>query len=74
MAVPQTKVYQRKHKYCQWKTWFDGTIKNEEALKHQDEKFVFEMIKNIKLVFGKPVKGKIEILTLLKRVQDSSCH
>jgi hypothetical protein len=24
----------RKHKYRQWKTKFDGTIKNEEALKH----------------------------------------
>jgi hypothetical protein len=48
----------RKHKYRQWKTQFDGTIKNEEALKHQDGKFVFEMIKNINIVFRKPVKGK----------------
>jgi hypothetical protein len=32
-------------------------IENEEALKHQDEKFVFKMIKNIKGVFGKPVVG-----------------
>jgi hypothetical protein len=24
----------RKHKYRQWRTWFDGTIDNEEAPKH----------------------------------------
>jgi hypothetical protein len=48
----------RKHKYHQWRTQFDGTIANEEALKHRDGKFVFEMIKNIKVVFGKPMKGK----------------
>jgi hypothetical protein len=24
----------RKHKYRQWRTWFVGTIKNEEAPKH----------------------------------------
>jgi hypothetical protein len=33
-------------------------IKNGEAPKHQDGKFVFEMIKNINVVFGKLVKGK----------------
>jgi hypothetical protein len=48
----------RKHKYRQWKTWFDGTIKNEKALKHRDENFVFEIIKNIKVIFWMPVKGK----------------
>jgi hypothetical protein len=47
-----------KHKYRQWRAWFDGTIENEEALKHQDGKFVFEIIKNINVVFRKPVKGK----------------
>jgi hypothetical protein len=26
----------RKHKYHQWRTRLDGTIENEEALKHQD--------------------------------------
>jgi hypothetical protein len=30
---------------------------NGEAPKHQDDKFVFEMIKNINVIFGKPVKG-----------------
>jgi hypothetical protein len=33
-------------------------IENEESSKHQDGKFVFEMIKNINVVFGKPVKEK----------------
>jgi hypothetical protein len=33
-------------------------IKNKEAPKHRDGKFVFKMIKNINVVFGKPVKGK----------------
>jgi hypothetical protein len=37
---------------------FDGMIKNEEAPKHRDGKFVFQMIKNIKVVFRKPVKGE----------------
>jgi hypothetical protein len=43
--------------YHQWRTQFDGTIENEEASKHRDDKIVFEMIKNINVVFGKPVKG-----------------
>jgi hypothetical protein len=46
-----------KHRYRQWRSSFDGTIKNEEAPKHQDGKFVFEMIKNINVVFGNHVKG-----------------
>jgi hypothetical protein len=48
----------RKHEYHQWRTQFDGMIKNEEASKHRDDKFMFKMIKNINVVFGKPVKGK----------------
>jgi hypothetical protein len=47
-----------KYKYHQWKTRFDGTTENEEASKHRDDKFVFEIIRNIKVVFEKPVKGK----------------
>jgi hypothetical protein len=47
-----------KHKYSRWRTRFNGTIKNEEAPKYRDGKFVFEMINNINVVFGKPVKGK----------------
>jgi hypothetical protein len=45
-----------KHKYHQWRSHFDGTIENGEAPKHIDGKFVFEMIKNINVIFGKPVK------------------
>jgi hypothetical protein len=48
----------RKHKYHQWRTRFNGMIEIEEASKHRDGKFVFEMIKNINVVFGKPMKGK----------------
>jgi hypothetical protein len=32
-------------------------IKNGEALKHRDDKIVFEMIKNVNVIFGKSVKG-----------------
>jgi hypothetical protein len=46
------------HKYHQWRTRFDSTTENEEAPKHPDGKFVFKMIKNINVVFGKSVKGK----------------
>jgi hypothetical protein len=46
-----------KHKYHQWRSSFDGKIENGEAPKHQNGKFVFEMVKNINVVFGKPVKG-----------------
>jgi hypothetical protein len=46
-----------KHRYHQWRSSFDGMIENGEAPKHRDGKFVFEMVKNINVVFGKPVKG-----------------
>jgi hypothetical protein len=46
-----------KHRYSQWRSRFGGTIKNGEAPKHQDDKFVFETIKNISVVFWKPMKG-----------------
>jgi hypothetical protein len=52
----QHKFLPPKHKYHQWRSHFDGTIENGEASKHWDDKFVFEMIKNINVVFGKPVK------------------
>jgi hypothetical protein len=51
------RFYPPKHRYHQWRSRFDGTIKNGEAPKHQDGKFVFEMIKNINIVFGKSMKG-----------------
>jgi hypothetical protein len=46
-----------KHRYSQWRSHFDGTIENGEAPKHRDGKFVFELIKNINVIFGKPMKG-----------------
>jgi hypothetical protein len=46
-----------KHMYHQWRSSFDGTIKNREAPKHRDGKFMLEMVKNINVIFGKPVKG-----------------
>jgi hypothetical protein len=46
-----------KHRYRQWRSCFDGMTENGEALKHRDGTFVFEMTKNINVVFGKPVKG-----------------
>jgi hypothetical protein len=46
-----------KHMYHQWRSCFDGMIENGEALKNRDGKFVFEMIKNINIIFGKHVKG-----------------
>jgi hypothetical protein len=46
-----------KHMYHQWRSGFDGMIKNGEAPKHWDGKFVFEMINSITVIFGKPVKG-----------------
>jgi hypothetical protein len=46
-----------KHRYHQWRSCFDSMIENGEASKHRDGKFVFEMAKNINVIFGKPVKG-----------------
>jgi hypothetical protein len=46
-----------KHRYCQRKLSFDGTIENGEAPNHRDGKFVFKMIKNMNAIFGKPMKG-----------------
>jgi hypothetical protein len=43
--------------YRQWRSHFDDTIMNGEEPKHRDGKFVFETIKNINVIFGKPVKG-----------------
>jgi hypothetical protein len=37
---------------------FNGMIKNQEAPKHRDDKIVFQMIKNIQVVFRKSVKGE----------------
>jgi hypothetical protein len=46
-----------KHRYHQWRSHFDGTIENGEAPKHRGGQFMFEIIKNINVIFGKPMKG-----------------
>jgi hypothetical protein len=46
-----------KYRHRQWKSQFDAMIENGETPKHRDRKFVFEKIRNINVVFGKPVKG-----------------
>src|SRR5438876_2297221 len=47
------------HRYCKMRKEFDGTEEKGRAPKHLDGKLVFELVKNIKVVFGKKVvKGK----------------
>jgi hypothetical protein len=38
--------------YHQWKTLFDGMIDNEEASKHRDSQFMFEMIQTSRSFLG----------------------
>jgi hypothetical protein len=64
-----------KHRYHQWNTPFNGMIENEEAPKHRNDKFVFEIVKNINIFFGKPVKGKkrkkLKRLQMTRRLRSS---
>src|SRR5436190_21622186 len=47
------------HRYRKMTKEFDGTEERGRAPKHLDEKLVFELVKNIKVVFRKKVpKGK----------------
>jgi hypothetical protein len=49
----------RKHKYRKMKLHFDNTVEKDSALKQYTGKLVFEMVKNIEVVFGKgAVKGQ----------------
>jgi hypothetical protein len=49
----------RKYKYRKMKSHFDNTVEKDSALKQYTGKLVFEMVKNIKVVFGKgTVKGQ----------------
>jgi hypothetical protein len=64
LSSSSKQVYMRHHRflppkprYHQWISCFDGTIENGEAPKNQDGKFVLELIKNINVISGKPVKG-----------------
>jgi hypothetical protein len=48
----------RKHKYRKMKMHFDNTVEKDSALKQYARKLIFEMVKNIEVVFGKrTVKG-----------------
>jgi hypothetical protein len=48
----------RKHKYCKMKSHFDNIVEKDSAPKYYTRKLVFEMVKNIEVVFGKGiVKG-----------------
>jgi hypothetical protein len=42
------------------KQQFDGELEKELPPTHRDKKFVFEMVENICVVFGKGVKGKMK--------------
>jgi hypothetical protein len=59
---------ERKHKYHKMKRHFDNTVEKDSASKWYTRKLLFEMVKNIQVVFGKgTVKGqkrkKIQTLT-----------
>jgi hypothetical protein len=44
---------ERKYKYRKMKIYFDNTVKKDSALKRYTGKLLFEMVKNIEVVFGK---------------------
>jgi hypothetical protein len=49
---------ERKYKYCKMKRHFDNTVEKDSAPKWYTGKLLFEMVKNIQVVFGKgTVKG-----------------
>jgi hypothetical protein len=49
----------RKHKYRKMKSHFDNTVEKDSAPKQNTGKLLFEMVKNIKVVFEKgTVKGQ----------------
>jgi hypothetical protein len=49
----------RKHKYRKMKSHFDNIVEKDSVPKQYTRKLVFEMVKNIEVVFGKGiVKGQ----------------
>jgi hypothetical protein len=54
-------ILTKNHKYRRKKQQFDGKEEKELPPKHHDGRLVFEMIKNIHVIFGKAVKEKITI-------------
>jgi hypothetical protein len=50
---------ERKHKYCRMKRHFDNMVEKDSALKWYTAKLIFEMVKNIQVVFEKgTIKGE----------------
>jgi hypothetical protein len=53
------RFLERKHKYYKMKRHFDNTVEKVSALKWYTGKLLFEIVKNIQVVFGKgTVKGQ----------------
>jgi hypothetical protein len=56
---------ERKHKYHKMKRYFDNMVEKDSALKLYTGKLLFEMVKNIQVIFGKgTVKGEKRKKTL----------
>ena len=57
--IRHRRFLEKKHKYRKMKRHFDNTVENDSAPKRYTRKLVFEMVKNIQVVFGKgTVKGQ----------------
>jgi hypothetical protein len=53
------RFLERKHKYLKMKSYFDNTVKKDSVPKWYTGKLLFEMVKNIQVVFGKgTIKGQ----------------
>jgi hypothetical protein len=53
------RFVERKHKYLKMKRHFDNTVKKDSAPKRYTGKLLFEIVRNIQIVFGKgTVKGQ----------------
>jgi hypothetical protein len=53
-------VLTKNHKYRAMKQQFDGEQEKVLPPTQRDGKFVFEMVRNIRVVFGKRVKEKMK--------------
>jgi hypothetical protein len=49
------QILPRKYMYRKMKSHFDNTIKKDNVSKQYTRKLVFEMVKNIEVVFGKGI-------------------
>jgi hypothetical protein len=59
------RFLERKYKYCKMKRYFDNTVEKDSAPKRYTGKLLFEMVKNIQVVFQKgTVKEKKRKKTL----------